>query len=141
MSEKRGHYSTENTIPVLAVSNVEASIAFYRDTLGFQEDWRGSASPLFIASVSRNRHAIMLQRRTPADPGWVWIGVSSVLKLWEQIRSTAIERVVLRPTNQQYALEVRVHDPDGNTLWFGSEPLEGIPFGQTLSDDDIARLA
>ena len=36
--------------------------------------------------------------------------------------------MVQRPTNQTFALEMKIQDPDGNILWFGTEPLKTVPF-------------
>jgi hypothetical protein len=119
----------ENTIPILAVADVSASIRFYCDLLDFQCDWTGSASPLLIASVSRDGHAIMLQRRESVAPGWVWIGISGLAALWHKVRSSGKIAVIQRPTNQTFALEMKIQDPDGNILWFGTEPLKNVPFG------------
>jgi hypothetical protein len=124
----------ENTIPVLAVADVGASIGFYRDLLDFKHDWSGSADPPQIASVSRDGHPIMLQRRDPVTPGWVWIGTSGLVSLWERVRSNNNVAVLQRPTNQRWALEMKIKDPDGNILWFGTEPLQDVPFGQEPAD-------
>ncbi len=128
--------TVENTIPVLAVNDVQASIRFYRDALGFQRDWGGEDEASHLASVSRDGHAIMLQRRGPVTPGCVWIGVSGLAGIWEAVRAGRAT-VVQRPTNQPWALEMRIADPDGNTLWFGAEPLKGVPFGQEAPEDRL----
>jgi predicted enzyme related to lactoylglutathione lyase len=119
----------ENTIPVLAVADVPASLRFYRDILDFQLDWQGSADPPQIASVSRDGHAIMIQQRSPVTPGCVWIGTSGLAALWEKVRSIG-NAVVQRPTNHPWALDMKIADPDGNILWFGTEPLKDVPFGE-----------
>ena len=124
----------ENTVPVLAVADVRASIGFYCESLDFTCDWTGSAEPLFIASVSRDGHAIMLQRGDPVTPGCVWIGTSGLGQLWEKVRSSGKIAVVQRPTNQTFALEMKIKDLDGNILWFGTEPLKNVPFGQEPAD-------
>jgi catechol 2,3-dioxygenase-like lactoylglutathione lyase family enzyme len=127
-------WKVENTIPVLAVSDLPASIRFYRDLLGFQLDWGGQDETSQIASVSRDGHAIMLQLREPVVPGWVWIGLSDLAALWGRIRSTPEVIVVRRPTNQSWALEMRIQDPSGNILWFGAEPLQNVPPGTEPAD-------
>lgn len=129
----------ENTIPVLAVANVEASIEFYRDVLDFQLDWKGNSQPLYIASVSRDGHAIMLERRTPRTAGCVWIGVEGLSSLWKKIGSNGSIEIVQRPTNQHYALDMKIKDPDGNILWFGTEPLADVPFGQEVAEHELQR--
>jgi hypothetical protein len=127
----------ENTIPVLAVADVRASIGFYCDNLDFKCDWTGSAEPLLIASVSRDGHAIMFQRRDAATPGCVWIGTSGLRSLWEKIRANGKIKVVQRPTNQTFALEMKIQDPDGNILWFGTEPLKNVSFGQEPAEGAV----
>lgn len=129
--------SVENTIPVLAVADVTASIRFYCEILDFKCDWVGSADPPLIASVSRDGHAIMLQCRNLPVPGCVWIGISDLRPLWRQIRLNGQIKVVQRPTNQTFALEMRIADPDGNILWFGTEPLMDVPFGYQPAEEDF----
>ena len=114
----------ENTIPVLAVAEMAASLRFYQ-SLGFQIDWEAGKT---IAQVSRDRHPIMLQRRD-ASPGWVWIGCTSVTSLWQEIHDRSDISIAQRPTNQPWALEMKIHDPDRNILWFGSDSQSGVPFG------------
>jgi|SRR5579863_8555766 len=126
----------ENTIPVLAVADVPASIQFYCEMLDFQCDWKGGASPPQIASVSRDGHAIMLQSFASGAPGCVWIGVSGLRALWTKIRSRGEITVLQPPTNQTFALDLKIKDPDGNTLWFGTEPLSDVPFGQEPREGD-----
>lgn len=127
----------ENTIPVLAVADVAASVRFYCDMLDFRCDWTGSADPPLIASVSRDGHAIMLQSFAAGAPGCVWIGMSGLRALWEKIRSSGQIAVAQRPTNQIYALEMKISDPDGNILWFGTEPLNEVPFGEEPSEGEL----
>ena len=129
----------ENTIPVLAVSDLQVSIRFYRDVLGFKLDWGGENDSSHMASVSRDGHAVMLQRREPLAPGCVWIGGSILVSLWDIIRLRADVKVVQRPTNQHWALEMKIKDPDANILWFGTEPLKDIPFGNEPADSQLPR--
>lgn len=49
--------------------------------------------------------------------------------LWEDFRRRDDLQVIQRPTNQPWALEMKIHDPDHNVLWFGSESLKGVAFG------------
>lgn len=133
------HDLVENTIPVLAVADVPAAIRFYCERLQFQLDWVGTGEPPQIASVSRDGHAIMLQRREPATASCVWIGLSELTPLWEQLRSCGDVTVAQRPTNQPWALEMKIKDADGNVLWFGTEPLKGVPFGQEATESELRR--
>jgi catechol 2,3-dioxygenase-like lactoylglutathione lyase family enzyme len=128
----------ENTIPVLAVTDVAASVQFYCEKLGFKLDWGGAAARSLIASVSRDGHAIMLEQCRPMTAGRVWIGISRMDRLWKSAREAGLT-VAKRPTNQRWALEMKLEDPDGNVLWFGTDPLEDIAVGEEVSDEQIAR--
>ena len=116
----------ENTIPILAVADMKVSQRFYQQTLEFTLDW-GAGS---ICSVSRDGCPIMLmQDQRPSNGTWVWIGCEDVQILYAQFMARGA-KIVQPPTNQGYALEMKVQDPDGHILWFGSEPLKDTPFGQ-----------
>jgi hypothetical protein len=92
-----------------------------------------------VTPVSCDGHAIMIQRRDPVTPGCVWIGTSGLASLWEKLRSSGNVEVVQQPTNQPWALEMKIRDPDGNVLWFGTEPLENVPFGQEPTDSELKK--
>ena len=113
-----------------------ASLRFYQEVLGFKLDWGGDGDMVHIASVSRDGHAIMLQCRKPFYPGCIWIGGTPLVPLWNRIQSSAIP-IVLPPTNQPWGLEMKILDPDANVLWFGTEPLDNVPFG---TEPTLAQL-
>jgi catechol 2,3-dioxygenase-like lactoylglutathione lyase family enzyme len=108
----------ECVIPVLAVKSVEASMAWYADVLGFKKEWHGGV----VGSVGRDGKSIMLGQRA-GGPGEVWVGVEDIQVVYEEC-VTKGARIVQLPTNRPWAYEMRVEDPDGNVLWFGSEPLK-----------------
>src|SRR5438067_860105 len=110
--------SVECIIPILRVKSLQASIRFYLDMLGFKVDWNSAT----MASVSREGRAIMLCEGDQGQPGaWIWIGVGDIEPLFEEL---AAKRVTIRqrPTNYRFAYEMRIEDPDGHVLRFGSEP-------------------
>ena len=109
----------EGSQPILRVENMEASVRFYVDLLGFKNaDW-GTAD---FTSVNRDRAGIYLCcRGQGAGRAWVWIGVNDVGKLHEQYKARGVT-IRLAPTNYPWALEMQVEDPDGNVLRIGSEP-------------------
>jgi hypothetical protein len=117
----------ENVIPVLAVSDVNASMQWYESKLGFKTEWGGEPKSA-IGSISRDGRSIMLQKRTPAGPSTVWIGCD-IASVYKQCMDAGLP-FVQRPTNQAWALEMRIADPNGNILWFGGEPLKDVPSGQ-----------
>jgi catechol 2,3-dioxygenase-like lactoylglutathione lyase family enzyme len=121
------------------VADVPASVRFYRDVLGFKLDWGAEGDSSRIGSVSRDGHAIMLQQRKGGTPGVVWIGVDSIVPLWDKVKSDPSVKIVQRPTNQPWALEMRIADPGGNVLWFGMDSLKDVPFGKEPADAQLPR--
>ena len=106
----------EGSQPILRVSDLEASVRYYVDVLGFRIGFHEA-----IASVSRGRCALFLVEGDQGNPGsWVWVGVSDVdLVHAEYLRSGA--RIRQPPTNFPWACEMQVEDLDGNVLRVGSE--------------------
>jgi hypothetical protein len=97
------------------------------NVLGFKVDW-DSGEPLVYASVSLDHHAIMLCQGGQGHPGtWIWIGVEDVQSVIELYTSRGA-RVNQGLTNYPGAYEMRIEDPDGHVLRFGSEPREDLPF-------------
>ena len=105
--------------PILRVENMEASLRYYVDVLGFEAaDW-GSES---FSHVGRDGRGIYLCRGGQGHAGaWVWIGVGDVRPLYETYRERG---AIIRqpPKKEPWALEMQVEDPDGNVLRFGSDP-------------------
>lgn len=132
-------YIAESAVPVLAVADVPTSVRFYCEVLGFDRDWGGEDGLEHIASVSRDGHAIMLERRNPIDRGCVWIGVSKLAPIWERMRGR--RTLVIQPPKSHYwAVDLRIKDPDGNILWFGAEPTDLIPFGKRVPASQLSSL-
>lgn len=110
----------ECSTPILRVENMEASVRFYVDQLGFTNAPWGNND---FTSVNRDRAGIYLCR---GDQGrgaaWAWIGVEDAQKLHDEWKARGVA-VRMAPTNYAWALEFQVEDPDGNVLRLGSEPL------------------
>ena len=51
--------------PFFIVKNLQASIAFYRERLGFQLDFQGPEGDVYYAGVSRDGASIMLKQILP----------------------------------------------------------------------------
>jgi len=107
--------------PILRVENMQASLEFYVDLLGFENASWGNHD---FTQVSRDGRGIYLSR---GDQGqgraWIWVGVEDVEKLHEQYKSRGI-KIRLPPTNYSWALEMQIEDPDGNVLRLGSDPIK-----------------
>jgi catechol 2,3-dioxygenase-like lactoylglutathione lyase family enzyme len=118
----------ECIIPILRVKDLAASIRFYTDILGFKLDWgHPDPGPFTFASVSRDGHAIMLCEGSQGQPGtWLWIGVEDIEPLFAECTAKGV-KVVLPPTNFEWAYEMNIKDPDGHVLRFGCEPRTDRP--------------
>jgi hypothetical protein len=115
----------ENSAPILRVDNLRASLKFYREALAFEPAPWGSSD---FTYVSRDGAGIYLCQGAQGRGGaWIWVGVEDVSELFLELQSRRVP-ILLPPTNYPWALEMRVEDPDGNTLRFGSEPRQNEPF-------------
>ncbi|HEX7090841.1 MAG TPA: VOC family protein [Longimicrobiales bacterium] len=114
--------------PIFRVTDLEASLAYYTEKLGFAHDWgeRG------IASVSRGDCTILLTEWVQGQRGsWVWIGVEDAGALHEELVARGA-RIRIPPTNYRWAFEMQVEDLDGNVLRLASGTREGVPYGDFL---------
>lgn len=116
----------EGVCPILRVRSLAESLAYYVDVLGFTIDWEDTT---VIASVSRGRCCLFLCEGDQGNPGgWVWIGVSDVDALHEELRGRGAH-IRQPPANFWWACEMQVADPDGNVLRMGSDAKPDQPYG------------
>jgi len=114
----------ERINPYLEVKDLAASMRYYSEVLGF--DVYIEVPTLGI--LTRDGHQIhIIPRDGELNPGRVWIGVEDIAPLHKGYLSRG---AVIRkgPTNTSWAYQMEVEDLDGNTLIFGSGPLDGVPF-------------
>jgi predicted enzyme related to lactoylglutathione lyase len=105
--------------PILGVRDMNASLRFYLDVLGFENAPWGSET---FTHVSRDGAGIYLCREGQSPAGtWVWIGVEDVERLHAEYKARGVT-IRIPPTNYPWALEMQIEDPDGNVLRMGSEP-------------------
>ena len=115
----------EHAEPILRVSDMAVSVAYYTRALGFvNAEWGTNDFTL----LSRDGAGIYLCRGAQGHPGtWAWVGVEDVEALYrEYLASGACIRYP--PRNYPWALEMIVEDPDGHVLRFGSDPVASRPF-------------
>ena len=75
MPESRRTASVQ-PVPVFRVRDVDASIAYYVNALGFELRWRANEG---FACVARDECSIFLTNDNQSQPRmWVWIGVQAV---------------------------------------------------------------
>ena len=105
------------TRPVLFVTDTKTSVAFYLETLGFQEDWTYvEDDELLVAQVSRNGLEIILNRDTArAGTGRLFVSLDD-----EQTEAVTKELENKRiGSNRHWGMPVtEVQDLDGNELLF-----------------------
>lgn len=111
--------------PILCVENMSRSLRYYLEVLGFKNaDWALSD----FTHVNRDDAGIYLCEGDQGRAGmWVWIGVEEVALLHEEYRERGAT-ILHAPKNFRWAYEMKVRDPDGHVLRFGSEPRQDIPF-------------
>ena len=109
----------EHAHPILRVEDLARSLAYYVDVLGFSNaEWGGDDFTL----VNRDGASIYLSEGDQGQPGtWVWLGVEDVDALYEEYRGSGAT-ILHPPENYSWAREMKVEDPDGHVLRFGSEP-------------------
>jgi hypothetical protein len=110
--------------PILNVGDLSVSLKYYVDVLGFEKAPWGES----FTHVGRDGCGIYLCQGGQGHAGtWVWVGVDDVEALHaEYVASGAIIRHP--PANDSWAYEMKVEDPDGHVLRFGSEPRSDQPF-------------
>jgi catechol 2,3-dioxygenase-like lactoylglutathione lyase family enzyme len=123
-----------NPVPVFWVKDVDASVAYYVNALGFKLVFRAGDG---FASVAREQCNIFLTNDHQSQPRmWLWIGVEDVRSLHAQYVESGA-KIRNPPNNFEWALEMQVEDLDGNVLRIGSDPEEDQPLGIWLGADGI----
>jgi uncharacterized glyoxalase superfamily protein PhnB len=111
--------------PILCVANMSRSLKYYVEVLGFKNESWGSAD---FTHVYRDSAGIYLSETDQGHAGtWVWVGVEDVALLFEEYRQSGAI-IQHAPKNYRWAYEMKVVDPDGHILRFGSEPREDEAF-------------
>ena len=105
--------------PILCVSDMQRSLRFYVDLLGFKNaEWGDDG----FTCVSRDGCNILLSKGYQGHPGtWIYIGVDNAREAFENLSSKGAT-IQMELTKELWALEFNVEDPDGHVLRIGSEP-------------------
>lgn len=113
-------------VPVLAVDDLDESIRYYRDRLGFELAWIWGDPPA-VACVTRDDVELNLARR--GDNGSrgacrVYVRLTDVDEYFEECRRNRV--ILIRPpTDQPHGMrDFAVTDPSGNQLEFGEAIVE-----------------
>ena len=86
--------------------------------LGFSNaEWGGDN----FTCVTRDGANIYLSEGDQGSPGtWVWLGVDDVDALYKSAKDSGAQ-ILQPPKNFPWACEMKVGDPDGHVLRFGSD--------------------
>ena len=107
--------------PILSVAEMARSVRYYVDVLGFTNAEWGSDD---FTCVARDNAEIYLSEGDQGQPGtWAWIGVGDVEALYEEYKAKGAT-ILHPPENYPWACEMKVADPDGHVLRFGSDSRE-----------------
>jgi len=119
----------ECALPILRVSDMNTSVAYYTERLGFRNAVWGNE---WFTRVDRDGAGIFLCRGSQGNPAtWLWIGVEDVRALHAEYTLKGV-RLNHAPRNYPWALEMHVQDPDGHILRFGSDPMEDKPYDEWM---------
>jgi uncharacterized glyoxalase superfamily protein PhnB len=108
-------------IPELPVLDVDASLAYYRDILGFRVEGRhlGEANEVVFGSVLRGRTNIYVSRKNePVAKSYCWICVDEVDELFATLKAKGA-RLVEEPADKPWGYrQFTLEDTDGHKLTF-----------------------
>lgn len=117
-----------NSIAIFTVKDIAASLAYYRDKLGFQVAFE-YGTPVFYGGLCEGEVSLHVRaashfKNLPGQ-GAVSIFVDDV----DALHADLVKRgatVLTAPADQPYGLrDFDVADPDGNMLYFGMEAKKG----------------
>jgi len=109
----------EHANPILNVADLARSVQYYVAVLGFTNaEWGTDA----FTCVSRDGASIYLSKGAQGHPGtWVWLGVDDVEVLHREYSQSGAT-ILSPPETFPWACEMKIGDPDGHVLRFGSDP-------------------
>ena len=115
--------------PVLFVADVDRSIDFYVNQLGFTKSWRyEEQGKALVAQVERQGCALIVSSQWPNKVGMGLMFISLEVDVLHALRQELEGRgVAVKDGSWGYPLMI-VHDLDGNELYF-NYPNEGDPAG------------
>lgn len=116
-------------MPILYSADINRSISYYVDVLGFDKSWVWG-EPVSFGSVSKNNVEIFFCKEDQGNPGtWAFVFLDDIDAFHEKIKSKGA-KIIVEPTNREWGVrEMLVEDPDGHCIRFGQNAL--------LSDKEI----
>lgn len=109
----------EKSNPILFSADIERSIKYYKEQLGFTESWTWG-EPIDFGGIVKDEVEIFFCLNGQGNPGtWLALIVEDVDVYYEQIKANGAE-IIVPPRNQEWNMrEMFVKDPDGHILRIG----------------------
>lgn len=120
--------------PVLFVGDIDRSVEFYVNQVGFTQAWRyEEEGKAFVAQVDRQGCELILSSQWPSKVGTALIFISLDVGILDALRAELEGRDVdVKDGSWGYRLMI-VHDLDGNELYF---PYPSEPNAQPAIDGE-----
>jgi catechol 2,3-dioxygenase-like lactoylglutathione lyase family enzyme len=130
-------------MPRMQVSDMERSIAYYQEALGFRLGWRTSSGNLAAMSTQAGIDVLLLvpwsgEGALPAQSAYVYVDDPDALCAeYQQTGADVVDPVASRPSGMR---DFVVRDPDGHqfTLGRGEERLREVADQYGLSAEEIS---
>ena len=117
---------SQTVIPQLRSTNMETSLPFYRDGMGFGVDWQHQFEPgfpLFLQLTRAGQTIFLTEHAGDCQAGGaVYFKVADVDACAHEFRTRAIVSVTGPDDTPWGTREMSVLDPDGNRLRFATHP-------------------
>lgn len=123
-----GSKGIQNAVPVFRSTDLERSLDYYLNVLGFKRDWSYRMEPeseVMYASVSRGGASVHLSKNIP-EKVIAYLYVTGIDELHNEWRAAKAEILYdpnakeKGPVDQPWGVrEIYLTDPDGNVLKFG----------------------
>lgn len=107
--------------PIHTTTDMQRSLDYYRDRLGYTVDWEWGQPATTFASVHRDHMQLFLCLNCDAPTGaWAMTFHREVDELHKEFKSRGA-KILMPPTDMEWGLrEIHVADPDGNVIRYGA---------------------
>lgn len=106
--------------PIFYVSDIQRSLHFYTEVLGFEKQWDWG-DPVDFACVAFGEVELFLCQEGQGHPGtWLYLFIDEVETYASWIRDRGVE-ILAGPQDEPWGMrEMVVKDPDGHVLRIGT---------------------